>query len=75
MISGLSQSSLAGIQRGLQQVTDAASNITSAVGDIDAADLATNVVELKLGEQQVEASAIALKVEDQIRGSLLDIRV
>ena len=75
MISSISQSSLSGIQRGLQQVSDAASNIATADRDIKIGDLAENVVDLKLGKQQVEASAMALKVEDQLRGSLLDIRV
>ena len=75
MISSLSQSALTGIQRGLQQTTDAASNIATADRDIDVGDLAANIVDLKLGQQQVEASAMALKVDDQLRGTLLDIKV
>lgn len=75
MIPSISQSGLTGIQRGLQQVTDAASNITTAVDDIDVADLATNLVDLKLGKQQVEVSAKVIQVEDQLRGTLLDIKV
>jgi len=75
MISSLSQSAVTGIQRGLQQATDAASKIASADRGIDLADLATSLVDLKLGQQQVEASAKVLQVEDQLRGSLLDIRV
>lgn len=75
MISSLSQSALTGIQRGLQQTTDAASNIATAERDLDVGDLASNIVDLKLGQQQVEASAMALKVDDQLRGTLLDIRV
>lgn len=75
MISSLSQSAVTGIQRGLQQTTDAASKIATANRDIDVADTATSIVDLKLGRQQVEASAMALKVNDQLRGSLLDILV
>jgi hypothetical protein len=75
MIPTLSQSGLTGIQRGLQQVTNAASNIATADRNINVTDLATSIVELKQGQQQVEASTMALKVEDQLRGSLLDIRV
>lgn len=75
MIPGISQSGLTGIQRGLQQVTEAASNIAMAVDDMDAADLATNLVDLKLGKQQVEVSAKVIQVEDQLRGALLDIKV
>lgn len=75
MISSVSQSAVTGIQRGLQQVTNAASNIATADRDIDVADLATSLVDLKLGQQQVEASAKVVQVEDQLIGSLLDIRV
>jgi flagellar hook protein FlgE len=74
MISSLSQSALTGIQRGLQQTTDAASKIATADRGIDLAELATSIVDLKLGQQQVEASAKVLQVEDQLIGSLLDIR-
>ena len=73
MISSISQSGLTGIQRGLQQATDAANNIATAVNDIDAADLATNMVDLKIAEQQVEASAKVLKADDQLKGTILDI--
>ena len=75
MIPTLSQSALTGIQRGLQQVTNAASNIATADRGINLPDLATSAVDLKLGQQQVEAAAKALKVDDQLRGSLIDIRV
>lgn len=75
MIPALSNSALTGIQRGLQQTTNAASNIATANRDIAPADLAKNMMDLKLGQRQVEASAMTLKVDDQLRGSLLDIRV
>lgn len=75
MISSVSQSAVTGIQRGLQQVTNAASNIATADRDIGLAELATSVVDLKLGQQQVEASAKVLQVDDQLKGSLLDILV
>lgn len=71
----ISQSGLLGIQRGLQRVTDAASNIATADRDINIADLAANKVELKLSEQQVAVSVMALKVDDQLRGTLLNIKV
>lgn len=75
MISSLSQSAVTGIQRGLQMATNAASNIATSKRTIEPADLASNMVNLKLAQQQVEASAKAIQVEDQLRGSLLDIRV
>ena len=75
MIPTLSQSALMGIQRGLQQATDAASNIAAADRGIDLPELATNMLDLKLAQQQVEASAMSLKVGDQLRASLINIRV
>ncbi len=75
MMPTISQSGLLGIQRGLQRVTDAASNIATADRDINIADLAANKVELKLSEQQVAASVMALKVDDQLRGTLFNIKV
>ncbi len=75
MVPSISQSAVTGIQRGLQQVTNAASNIATANRNIDPADLATSIVDLKLGQLQVEASANILKVDDQLKGSLLDTRV
>jgi len=73
MISSLSQSAVTGIQRGLQQATNAASNIATANRDISLPDLADFIVDLKLGQKQVEASAKVLQTDDQLRGSLLDI--
>ena len=75
MISALSHSALTGIQRGLQQTTSAASDIATANGDFEPADFAKSMVDMKLAQRQIEASARALQVEDQLRGSLLDIRV
>jgi flagellar hook protein FlgE len=75
MVTSLSQSALTGIQRGLQQVTDAASEIATADRTIDVGDLASSLVDLKMGQQQVEASAKVVKVDDQLRGTLLDIKV
>lgn len=71
----LYQSAVTGIQRGLQQMTNAASNIATPNRVVDPADLATSIVDLKLGQLQVEASAKVLQAEDQLKGSLLDIRV
>lgn len=75
MIPSISQSGLMGIQRGLQQVTDAANSIVTANRDINVADLAMNTIELLQGEKQVEASAMSLKVDDQLKGTLLDTKV
>lgn len=75
MIPSISQSGLTGIQRGLQQVANAANNIATADSDINVTDLATNTVELKQGEKLVEVSAMILKVDDQLKGTLLDIKV
>lgn len=75
MIPSISQSGLTGIQRGLQQVTNAANSIVTADRDINVADLAMNTIELVQGEKQVEVSVMSLKIDDQLKGTLFDTKV
>lgn len=74
MISSISTSAVTGIQRGLQQTTEAASKIAIADRDIDLGNLTENMVDLKMGQRQVEVSAMVIKVDDQLRGTILDIK-
>ncbi|MBL1432032.1 MAG: hypothetical protein COB94_001080 [Gammaproteobacteria bacterium] len=70
-------SGLQGIQRGLGQTQKIANDIAdlaiskdSIVGDVTRA-----VVDLRQAEQQVQASAQVVNAEDELRGSLIDIKV
>jgi len=67
-------SALQGVQRGLARENASASAIASgqSVETKDPTDLAKSLVELKIGVQQVEASAKVIKAVDEGLGSLLD---
>ena len=74
MIPSISQTGLTGIQRGMQQVTDAASKIATADRTIDVPELTTNLIDLKLGKQQVEVSAKVVQVDAELKGAIIDIK-
>jgi flagellar hook protein FlgE len=82
-------SGLAGVQNGQQRVNQAASDIASInvakpVAETPAAnlnniqaqpvDLATSLVDLQVGKEQVQAGAKVIKTADDVLGTLLDIR-
>ena len=79
-------SGLAAIQSGQQRVDQAATNIASstvarseqardstAVPDTNA-DLASSLVELKVGKTEAQAGAKVVETADEVLGTLLDIR-
>lgn len=70
-------SGLQGIQRGLSQTQKSANDIADATvrKDSTVGDVTRAVVDLRQAEQQVQASAQVIKTVDEIRGSLIDIKV
>lgn len=69
------QSAMLGLQRGQQQVNQAAARIASPAaldGRMDTGDTVRAVVEMRMGELQFEASAKTLKVQHEMLGTLLD---
>jgi len=75
IISGLDHG-IRGIQRGLEGATRNAAKIASAeqAESSNLADLAQPLVELKLNELQVAASASVVRRIDEGLGSLLDVK-
>ncbi|MFT6123480.1 MAG: hypothetical protein ACJASG_002014 [Oleiphilaceae bacterium] len=74
-ISSIQQTGLEGIQRGLQGIEKSASEIVRADLTDNAAGFASFVepiVDLKLYERSIEASAKVVKVADEVLGTLLD---
>ncbi|MBX9913610.1 MAG: pyrroloquinoline quinone biosynthesis protein PqqE [Pseudomonadaceae bacterium] len=82
-------SGLSSVQNGQQRVNQAANDIASisvekpAAQSLDAnpsnnqaqpVDLATSLVDLQIGKQQVQAGAEVIKTADDALGTLLDIR-
>lgn len=74
-LSSVQQTGLEGIQRGLQGVEKSANEIVKA-GKIDdaagSASFVEPIVDLKLYERSVEASAKVVQVADEVLGTLLD---
>ena len=69
-------SSLAGIRSGLSGLQKAASEIasTETMTQGNPKDLAKSLVDLKVYELQVKASAQVVKAADEMLGTLLDIK-
>lgn len=73
-----SYSALQGIQRGMQRLNIAANEIARANTsnqNADVADISKALVEVKQAGTDIQASQFTIKVEDQMLGSLLDMRV
>jgi len=74
-LSTIQQTGLEGIQRGLQGVEKSASEIVKAGvtdGSSGSAGFVEPIMELKLYERSIEASAKVVKVADEVLGTLLD---
>lgn len=63
-----------GVQAGLQRASRAAGDIARFGTTEQDGDLATPIVDLKLSELQVKASAAVIKTADEVVGTLIDIR-
>lgn len=73
-ISTTLQTGVQGVQQGIQGMEKAAGQIAqAATGEAGSVgELAAPLVELKLYEQSVEASAKVVKTADEVLGTLLD---
>ena len=74
-VSSIQQTGLEGIQRGLQGIEKSAKEI--AIGSVTDSASGVNsfvepVMELKLYERSIEASAKVVEVADEVLGTLLD---
>jgi hypothetical protein len=65
---------LQGVQAGISRVDQAGATIARVGASAESGDLATPIVDLKVGELQVKASTMAIKIGDQILGTLIDIK-
>ena len=63
-----------GVQAGLNRANDAAGRIARFGTTEQDGDLATPIVDLKLSEIQVKASAAVIKTADEMVGTLIDIK-
>jgi hypothetical protein len=78
-VNSILSTGVQGVQSGLQRASRAAGEIarfgtTDQAGGEQGGDLATPIVDLKLSELQVKASAAVIKTADEVVGTLIDIR-
>lgn len=75
-VNSILSTGVQGIQSGLQRANRAAGEIASAgIGTGgQGGDLATPIVDLKLSELQVKASAAVIRTADEVVGTLIDIK-
>lgn len=71
-VSSLLSTGVHGIQAGLSRANQAASDIAHFGSEVN--DLATPLVDLKLSELTVKASAAVIKAADETVGTLIDIK-
>jgi hypothetical protein len=62
-----------GIRAGIEQADLGGSRLAGLGNSFDVSDVATALVEMKIGEIQVKASASVLKTADQMLGTIIDI--
>jgi hypothetical protein len=78
VIGSVSQTSLQGIQRGLEglrrNATEIASARTMRSASVPSKDLTRSIVELDQHSLQTSASVKAFRAADQMIGSLLDVK-
>lgn len=69
------QSAIAGVQSGLQSISNNSAKIANASSPGSNGDITEPLVNLLRDEQQVKASAKVIEAADSMLGSILDIKV
>jgi flagellar hook protein FlgE len=62
-----------GVQAGIDRANQAAGQIAGVGTNLESGDLALPIINLKISELQVKASADVIKTADQMLGTLIDI--
>ncbi len=73
-ISGVMANGLVGIRNGMNITDRAGGEIANFASTLESSDLAKNMVDLRIGQRQVELSATVVKAGDEMLGTLIDIR-
>lgn len=64
---------LQGVQAGMDRANQAAGQIARVGANFESGDLASPIVDLKISELLVKASATIIKTGDQMLGTIIDI--
>jgi hypothetical protein len=73
-VNSILSTGVQGVQAGMQRANRAAGEIARAGTSEEGGDLATPIIDLKLSELQVKASAAVIKTADEVVGTLIDIK-
>lgn len=73
MIDKILATGLAGVQQGLERAAQSAEEISTAFQPNGSGDIVGPLIELKLSELQVEASAKVIQAGDEMSKKLLEI--
>ena len=77
MIGSVLSTGVAGVQKGIIDMHEAADKITKAGtvnAEDDVGDIAQSLVDLKLSRNQVEVSARVIETASEVMGTLIDIK-
>ncbi|MEY4591356.1 MAG: hypothetical protein RIR18_251 [Pseudomonadota bacterium] len=66
---------LQGMMSGISRINGASAKIAANNIETDTANIAQAMIEQKIGETQVKASANVVKAGDEMIGTIIDIRV
>ncbi len=72
-VSSILNTGLQGVQTGVALADQAAQNLARLGSNLEVNAVAKSLVDLKIGEIQVKASASVLKTADQMLGSIIDV--
>lgn len=73
-VNSVLSTGIQGVQTGMNRASQAAGDIARFGTTEQNGDLVTPIVDLKVSEQQVKASAAVIKAADDMLGTLIDIK-
>ena len=77
MIGNVLSIGVAGVQKGMMEMHEAADKIAKAGttgSDDDVGDIAKSLIDLKMSRNQVEVSARVIETASEVMGTLIDIK-
>ncbi|MDD5175377.1 MAG: hypothetical protein PHQ05_02990 [Sterolibacterium sp.] len=73
-IGSVLSAGMQGVQAGIDRSDRAAGQVARLGTDIDSSDVTASLIDLKVSEIQVKASANVIKAGDELLGTLVDIK-
>lgn len=73
-INSILSTGVQGVQAGINRSNQAAGQIARFGTNLESGDLASSMIDMKISELQVKASASVIKTSDQMLGTIIDLR-